>query len=839
MLCAVFWPLVRPAVADCRKPLWLSVALAVSVCAQAARQSDVRLAERLAELDSGAPARRSAALEELARLGPAAAVAAVDLPLEAWWALPVQARRARVELFLRAAGAEELERVRERVDDPDAALAERWTDFLAAPRLRSERAPERAELLEQLARGAQHAEVRAAAVRALARIEAGPARDALERLIDNAGEPERVLAARALARSTREPERVVRQVAAQLKRGGSSALTELVRDGLADALARTPAGGETKADRELLATLIAHPDPALAAAARTVLIELAERCAQRAEPERAQRVLSAALDCGFDDFELLACRARLGIQNGAAASAGEAAREIVRRNPASGSFAVRLRRATGRLLEGGALLAQADPAAALEALQGADALLGALTREAAGTARIETGGAELEALALRAVCSAHLLLAQLSAGRSDDDPRPLEAARELDLRVLTIRQALARRADVRLGERSASLDDVSAHAYGPGSLFFGSRVATGYSRERWLELEGAWHQTLANVTRGLVPGFEGKALFDARFADPLADDERRTALEQLRLARFEALNAALARRVERLQRDVQDAGAEATELIEMLGWQRVLAQRQQEELDKPSESLLLQREFSRAPLLYIERLRDNGRSGAARKLAERAVADIGALRGALDDYQFELALSRAESALGGVLMDQDAPQGAEQTLTKSLDRLRALEQRLEADGRSAGRDLVRSATAGVLVSLAINANVKAQDPARAVEYFERAYALDQSDFMRVLLACYRARAGRMDEARAILRETPIEPSNYYNAACTHALLGESELALDYLARDFRELRTSAGARQRQQDWARKDPDLAALRGDPRFEALVRSESDEQPAEQKR
>jgi len=838
MLCAVIWPAVPSAVADLRKPLWLALALAVSVAAQGARQATPGLAERLAELDAGAPARRAAALEELARLGPAAAAAAVDLPLEQWWALPVQARRARVELFLRAAGAEDLERVRDRIEDPDPALAERWTDFLAAPRLRSERAQQRAELLEQLARGASDAEVRAAAVRALSRIEAGPARDALERLIDSAGEKERVLAARALARSTREPERIVRQVVAQLKHGGS-ALTELVRHGLADALARTPAGGETKADRELLATLVAHPDPALAAAARQVLIELAERCAQRSEPERAERVLHAALDCGFDAFELLACRARLGIQNGAAASAGDAAREIVRRHPASGSFAVRLRRAMGRMLEGGARLAQADPAAALEALRGADALLGALTREAAGTARVEAGGVELEALTLRAVCAAHLVLAQLCAGRGDDDLRTLEAARELDLRLLTIRQALARRADVRLGERDASLDDVSAHAYGPGSLFFASRVATGYSRERWLELEGAWHQALANVTRGLVPGFEGKALFDARFADPLADDERRTALEQLRLARFEALNAALARRVERLQRDVQDAGAEATELIEMLGWQRVLAQRQQEELDKPSESLLLQREFSRAPLLYIERLRDNGRSGAARKLAERAVVDIGALRGALDDYQFELALSRAESALGGVLMDQDEPAGAEQTLTKSLDRLRALEQRLEADGRSAGRELVRSATAGVLVSLAINANVKANNPARAVEYFERAYELDQSDFMRVLLACYRARAGRMDEARAILRETPIEPANYYNAACTHALLGETELALDYLARDFRELRTSAGARQRQQEWARKDPDLAALRGDPRFEALVRSESDEQPAEQKR
>lgn len=821
-----------------RAPLWLGLLAGLAVCAGAAPQAEAPLAERFAELDVAAPARRGAALEELAGLGPAAAAAAVDLPLESWWRLPVQARRARVEVVLRAAGVAQLDVVRDRVNDPDAAIAERWTEYLAAPRLRSERAPERAELLEQLARGALHADVRAAAVRALARLEAAPARDALERLIQVGGERERVLAARALARSTREPERVVRQVAAQLKQGGD-VLTELVRTGLADALARTPAGGETKADRELLATLVVHPDPALAAAAREVLLELAERCAQRSEAERAERVLTAALDCGFDDFELLACRARLGIQNDRASGALEAAREIVRRHPAGAPFAGRLRRATGKLLEGCAHLAQADPAAALEALNAADASLGALARESAGLVRVEAGGVELEALALRAVCGAQLLLAQLSAGRVDDDPRALEAARELDLRVLAIRQALARRADVRLGERSASLDDVSAHAYGPGALFFGSRVATGYSRERWLELEGAWHQALANVTRGLVPGFEGKDLFDERFADPLSDAERRTALEQLRLARFDALNAALSRRVERLQRDVQESGAEATELIEMLGWQRVLAQRQREELEKPDESLLLQREFSRSPLLYIERLRDNGRSGAARKLAERAVTDIGALRGALDDYQFELALSRAESALGGVLMDQDEPAGAEQTLTKSLDRLRALEQRLEAEGRSGGRDLVRSATAGVLVSLAINSNVKANDPARAVEYFERAYALDQSDFMKVLLACYRARAGKLEEARAILRETPIEPSNFYNAACTHALLGESELALDYLARDFRELRTSAGARLRQQEWARKDPDLTSLRGDPRFEALVRSETDEPSAEQKR
>ena len=67
---------------------------------------------------------------------------------------------------------------------------------------------------------------------------------------------------------------------------------------------------------------------------------------------------------------------------------------------------------------------------------------------------------------------------------------------------------------------------------------------------------------------------------------------------------------------------------------------------------------------------------------------------------------------------------------------------------------------------------------------------------------------------------------PVSPFNYYNLACTHALLGDVELALDYLAREFRGIGRSPGAVSRQREWARTDPDLAALRGDPRFEELV-------------
>jgi hypothetical protein len=127
----------------------------------------------------------------------------------------------------------------------------------------------------------------------------------------------------------------------------------------------------------------------------------------------------------------------------------------------------------------------------------------------------------------------------------------------------------------------------------------------------------------------------------------------------------------------------------------------------------------------------------------------------------------------------------------------------------------------------VLVSLAVNANVKQQRPDKALAYFERAYSLDQADFMRVLLACYRARAGRFDDARAAMRDVPVAPSNFYNLACTHALLDERERALDFLRRDLDEVRTTYGACERQKEWARGDPDLAALRDDPRFVELVR------------
>ena len=126
----------------------------------------------------------------------------------------------------------------------------------------------------------------------------------------------------------------------------------------------------------------------------------------------------------------------------------------------------------------------------------------------------------------------------------------------------------------------------------------------------------------------------------------------------------------------------------------------------------------------------------------------------------------------------------------------------------------------------MLVSLAVNANVKQHDTHKALAYFERAWELRQDEFMKALRACYLARAGRGDEARALLREIVPAPETLYNLACTWALLGDKLQALEFLEQDFEQNLPTPGMRARQQHWARGDPDLDSLRGEPRFESLL-------------
>ena len=91
----------------------------------------------------------------------------------------------------------------------------------------------------------------------------------------------------------------------------------------------------------------------------------------------------------------------------------------------------------------------------------------------------------------------------------------------------------------------------------------------------------------------------------------------------------------------------------------------------------------------------------------------------------------------------------------------------------------------------------------------------------------MLYACYRARSGRAAEARAALTGVQPSPAVFYNLACTYALLGDQDTAIDFLQRELEENHPTPASLERQKAWAAGDPDLASLRENPRFQRLVR------------
>ena len=106
---------------------------------------------------------------------------------------------------------------------------------------------------------------------------------------------------------------------------------------------------------------------------------------------------------------------------------------------------------------------------------------------------------------------------------------------------------------------------------------------------------------------------------------------------------------------------------------------------------------------------------------------------------------------------------------------------------------------------------------------RAVAAFENHLKQVPEDARaRILVAGYYAEVGRVEDA---MRETTMamtlranEASILYNAACVFCLLKKKLEALDALRKAF-----DAGFKD--PNWARRDPDMALLRGDPEFERL--------------
>lgn len=122
--------------------------------------------------------------------------------------------------------------------------------------------------------------------------------------------------------------------------------------------------------------------------------------------------------------------------------------------------------------------------------------------------------------------------------------------------------------------------------------------------------------------------------------------------------------------------------------------------------------------------------------------------------------------------------------------------------------------------------------------ARQVAAAERALRADPTDARALSLSSGSLVVlGRIDEAHAWTRRSrelePDEPYVHYNAACVLAQLGQVEEALTAL-----ESGTEYG-RLCRPSWVEHDEDLASLRGEPRFEALLAKMRIDDPASHQR
>jgi len=400
------------------------------------------------------------------------------------------------------------------------------------------------------------------------------------------------------------------------------------------------------------------------------------------------------------------------------------------------------------------------------------------------------------------------------------------------------------------GDVTTGWDALLGADLSPYRLLFGRRgfaasVQAGgpvpLDRARLVRLQGQLGSALATVAPGELPGFalirpSGATDRYVELTNPLLDPQRLVLLERIRDARLSGAEDSIEDAEEALMRARERAPSLVPEheidVLERLQRRRMAAMRAIEQQgDQGTKWARDLRIPGSAGLWYARDLIEEGRGVEARAIGTRFQRDIEE-RG-ISDWWFFLGherVARAQLLVGSAFTDDGLGEEAEETLTRAIERIEDIERQLLDNGASeAGLRGFRDMRATALVSLAVNANVRLEDPEAARRYYERAYELRQDEFMRALLACYRARSGADAEARALLRTIRPGPGTWYNLACTHALLGDVSEALEFLRSDIELNHASKDSRDRQRKWAAEDPDLADLRDDPRFRRLVRTD----------
>ena len=683
--------------------------------------------------------------------------------------------------------------------------------------------------------------VRTAALEALGGLDRSSAVAELEVLIDELPPEGALAAARALPRTPRSDETLRRLLARGFRgkpeeRPPAAVLAELLPR-LGRRLAEGQDGGDLPQDRAPLVLGLRHPHPQVSAAAVAGYDAMLDRLTELGEFERTERLLAGLEEQGFDPRLVHFQRARLAFFPGLDAARALTSARALRAATASrapldaGSALPGDRWLTrAQLLEGLALIAldraaEARPVLAL-AVAGVRSRLAVRADLGRGRGRFE----HVDALQELALVQVSAILAALADGEDGGavDGVCLGLARDAHRASLEAQALFASLT----GEALSGWDSLLDAEISPYRLLFTGRPQDQLDGARILELQEALGRVLASVSPREMPGFVPYPDLPEVVVNPLADPERLALLTSVQGRQLEGVTDEIDRQrtwVRRLQSSPlwevpEDALVDLSRLDrrrQMMLWQRG----QEEQTDQT----LLELRVPGAMALWLARdLLGEGDGPASREVAARFQRDL--QRGGISNWWYYLGqerLARADIAAGAAWTDEDEPLQAKESLEKAVERLRSIEDQLKENGAGSGAlrpyRLLRSTA---LVSLAVNANVKLSDPDAALAYYEEAYSLRQDDFMRVLLACYRARSGRAVEARALLREVRPGPATWYNLACTHALLGETEEALRWLETELELNHPSPASLARQREWARDDPDLASLREDPRFKDLV-------------
>lgn len=753
-----------------------------------------------------------------------------ELLWEGFAAAPADERRARSHWLVDDGRPDSVRAATGSLADPDPGVRANLVRYLgrAASAGDDDRA-RRIEALLDAGRVETEAAPRAAIGDALLAIGSPAAGEALAELIALWPTPERTRLADRLAELFGADELVARLVRAGFARDPMLPRTpDDVLAALLPAYARHLAdrdAAETPRDRAPLALGMRHPSATVRDAAEAAVDASVARLRLLDRPKRADALLAALAREGPRPELGEEVRALQALQEGLdPALALEAAREIERLSTAGVDRAARRWRFRAAYLAAAAELAAGDAEACGRELDVAQGRLDALLAERAGL--VAGGGVdeELDLMHRRALLDLMRAVKRLASGGNPSDTRVLELLRSAHEEELEAQRFALGHDRAQL----ATLDVLFDADTSPARLVFARKPHAAWPVEKSLALELALGRALATVAPREMLGFEPFAGALPGRADPLEDPPRRALLSALLSEQAELAQREYREATDRLRERMSqggEVGADDEQRLMRLWqtWQVRLDAAEAGDLLKSYDDL---RAPSSLALRLAQDLSEEGRTGECRALA-RAALDAIEKRELEQRFAWGLELAaELEMTIGSAWTADGEAAQAEAELEKAVERLQSLEDFYVERGAPALGRVARSTRSSALVSLAVNANVKQKDVAKALGYFEKAYALRQDDFMKVLLACYRARSGKEAEARELLGQVPLAPRFYYNLACTYALLGDRERALDLLQRELEENHPSPGSLEQQKGWAREDPDLESLRDDPRFQHLV-------------